>query len=147
MRLLVDTSVLIRFVDENDPLHPILQTCVSKLLAGGHDIGMTPQGQRKFWSVATRPAQMNGLGLTPAVAEDLLCILRSVFDFWDDLPGIATEWRRVVLSLDVKGVQVHDANHAAAAIVHRATYVLTFDKRDFDRFRAYGLTPISPFEV
>ena len=63
---------------------------------------------------------------------------------WDDLPGIAEEWQRLVMSLNVRGVQVHDANHAASAIFHGATHVLTLDRRDFERYKKFGLETISP---
>jgi predicted nucleic acid-binding protein len=105
---------------------------------------MSPQAHREFWSVVTRPREQNGLGRSPNDAEELINVLEIVFEFWDDMPGIASTWRNIVLSLEIKGVQVHDANHAATAIAHGATHVLTLDLKDFDRYRKFGITPLLP---
>jgi len=97
--------------------------------------------------VVTRPRSVNGLGWEPRTVEAVLSAVDPVFPFWDDVPGIATEWLRLVVSLGIKGVQVHDANHAAAAIVHGATHVLTLDQKDFVRYAPYGLTSLAPTDI
>ena len=97
--------------------------------------------------MATRPRSINGLGWEPRTAEAVLNAVDPVFLFWDDVPGIAAEWFRLVISLSVKGVQVHDANHAAAAKVHGATHVLTLDQKDFVRYAPFGLTPLALTDI
>ena len=144
MRVFVDTNVLLRYVNPDDPAHPVIVAALDRLLFGGHEIGFTPQVCREFWNVATRPRSANGFGLEPELVNQLVTDISKTLDFWDDEPGIAMEWRKIVVELKVKGVQVHDANHAAAALWHGATHVLTLDQDDFDRYSQFGLIPISP---
>ena len=120
---------------------------VNTLLLNGHELGHTPQSRRETWSVATRPTSVNGLGADPSQANTLLEMLSASIEFWDDIPGISDEWRRLVISLDVRGLQVHDANHAAAALCHGATQVLTLNVPDFIRFEKFGLRPMSPQSI
>ena len=120
---------------------------VNALLRQGHELGHTPQARRELWNVVTRPKDANGLGADPGEANRMLKSIDSSISLWDDTPGIAAEWQKLVVALDVRGVQVHDANHAAAAIWHSATHVLTRDSRDFERFRRFGLLPINPEDV
>jgi len=147
LRVFVDTNVLLRFADPDDPAHELVVQAVDRLLLEGHEIGFTPQVCREFWNVATRPRDVNGFGLDEGFVDQLVTDFRTTFSFWDDVPGIAAEWRRLVVGLGIKGVQVHDANHAAAALRHGATHVLTLNQKDFDRYRRYGLEPITPSEV
>jgi hypothetical protein len=46
----------------------------------------------------------------------------------------------------VKGAKVHDTRLVAFMLVHRLSYILTFNIKDFRRFRT-EITPISPKEI
>ncbi len=138
---------MLRYAERDDHARLLTKTAISRLLAKGVEVGVNPQAQREFWNVMTRPREVNGLGQPAAVATEYLGILREVFDFWDDIPGIEAEWRHLVAALQIKGVQVHDANHAASAIVHGATHILTFNGKVFARYIPYGLTPIDPTQI
>ena len=147
MRAIVDTNVLLRYANPNEPQHGGIVQAVNSLLRNGHDLGHTPQARRELWSVATGPKEVNGLGADPVEANIMLQTIDASISLWDDVPGIAEEGQRLVVSLYIRGQQVHDANHAAAAIVHSATHVLTLNKRDFERFKRFGLVPITPDDV
>ncbi len=140
----MDTNVVLRFLDADDPFHEVVVAEVSGLMDAGIELGITPQVIREVWCVCTRPSSVNGLGLEPPLVESLVQSIEKTFSFWDDRPGIAYEWRRLVALLSIRGVQVHDANHAAAALSHGATHVLTLNAKDFDRFRPFGLEQMSP---
>jgi predicted nucleic acid-binding protein len=55
------------------------------------------------------------------------------------------EWRRLVASCSVSGVEVHDAMLAAVMKVHDITHLLTFNKDDFKRYP--GIKALLPSEV
>lgn len=78
----------------------------------------------------------NGLGLTPAQADEETRELETLFPLIADTPNIYREWRRLVVEAAVSGVQVHDARLAAAMRVHGITHLLAFNVRDFRRFGA-----------
>jgi hypothetical protein len=77
----------------------------------------------------------------------MLQTIDASISLWDDIPGIAQEWQRIVIATGLCGVQVHDANHAASAICHGATQILTLDQRDFQRFIRFGISPVSTNDV
>ena len=62
MRILIDTRVLLR---STEPKHTHYQSSVDAidlLHSLGHELTIVPQVLYKFWSVATRPLENNGLG-------------------------------------------------------------------------------------
>lgn len=144
MRILIDTNALLRYAVVDDALHRFVRPAVEQLQAAGHELGFCPQVARELWNSLTRPKTKNGFGLTPTESEQILNALEAIFEVWNDVPGIYMNWKSIVAEAQVSGVQVHDANIAAAALVHGATHILTLNDRDFDRYARFGLTPVHP---
>jgi predicted nucleic acid-binding protein len=107
----------------------------------------TPQNFVEFWNVATRPTERNGFGLVPADADRLLRLVERLFPLLPDSPAVYPEWRRLVVSFGVSGVQVHDARLVAAMIIHHATHILTFNTTDFVRYSTIGVVAVDPLTV
>jgi predicted nucleic acid-binding protein len=63
MSVLIDSNVLLRRAQRAHPARGIAIQSVAKLLAANTPVYFTPQNIIEFWSVATRPAEQNGLGL------------------------------------------------------------------------------------
>ena len=144
MTYLVDTNVLLRFADRAHPLHATIRAAVRKLRAGGHRLRATPQNFVEFWNVATRPIERNGFGLVSAKADRLLRFVERLFPLLPDSPAVYTEWRRLVVSFGVSGVQVYDARLVAAMRVHSVTYILTLNTSDFVRYGTEGIVAVDP---
>jgi predicted nucleic acid-binding protein len=70
---------------------------------------------------------------------------RTTTGFLPERLRVYTAWRRLLLSHNVLGVQVHDAHLAAVLEVHEVTHLLTFNGPDFKRFT--NLIPVHPQEV
>ncbi len=147
MIYLVDTNVLLRFADRNHPLHPILRAAVRKLRLDGHKLQVTPQNCVEFWNVATRPKDKNGFGLTPVAADRLLRLIERLFPLLPDTPTLYSEWRRLVVTFSVSGVQVHDARLVAAMKLNGLTHILTFNTTDFVRYASEGIVAVDPTTV
>lgn len=147
MIYLADTNVLLRFADRAHPLHLTIRAAVCTLRAGGHKLRATPQNFVEFWNVATRPTERNGFGLVPARADRLLRLVERLFPLLPDSPVVYTEWRRLVVSFGVSGVQVHDARIVAAMTVHGVTHILTFNTADFVRYRTKGIVAVDPTTI
>jgi predicted nucleic acid-binding protein len=141
---LADTNVLLRFADRTHPIHPTVRAAVRKLRTSEHSVRATPQNFVEFWNVATRPIERNGLGLVPATADRLLRLVERLFPLLPDSPAVYTEWRRLVVSFGISGIQVHDARIAAAMIVHGVTHILTFNTTDFARYETRGIVAVNP---
>ena len=147
MIYLVDTNVLLRFADRTHPLHSTVRNAVRKLRRNGHQLQIAPQNCVEFWNVATRPAAKNGLGLTPVDADRLLHLVERIFPLLSDAPTIYSEWRRLVVSFSVSGVQVHDTRLVAAMKVNEMTHILTFNTKDFIRYSSEGIVAVDPANV
>lgn len=147
MNYLVDTNILLRFVDRAHAQHALVRAAIRKLRASGNSLRATPQNFVEFWNVATRPATRNGFGLTAQEAARRLGILERLFPLLPDNPAVYPEWRRLVITFNVGGVQVHDARLVAAMKVAGMTHILTFNTADFSRFSIEGIIAIDPASV
>ena len=92
MRVLLDTNIIIRAAQPNQPTWPEINQALTALVAHGCTLCVVPQNIYEFWVVATRPLAQNGFGLTPSDAKSLvdgtlgkLTLLRDergIFDLW-----------------------------------------------------------------
>jgi predicted nucleic acid-binding protein len=139
---LVDTNILLRSAEPAHPMHADAVRAVSTLLTHGARVCILPQNLIEFWSVATRPANLNGLGYAPAQADTEVSKIEALLTVLPDTPAIYPEWRRLVVVHSVAGKQVHDARIVAAMNVYQLTQLVTFNLNDFKRYA--GLTLFDP---
>lgn len=136
MIFLVDTNVLIRLEDSLDPRHLEAISAIERLKIGGHECHIVPQVLYEFWVVATRPIDVNGLGLDPGTCEAAIREWMSFFRLRLDERGVFRRWADLVSINQVRGKVAHDARLVAAMQRHRLTNLLTFNAGDFVRFSA-----------
>ncbi len=129
-----DTNILLRFADRTDAQHAVVLSAVRKLKAGGDKIYIVPQTCVEFWNVCTRPTTRNGFGFTVPRTNHSLCLVEKIFPLLSDDTRVHQEWRKLVLSFGVSGVQVHDARIVAAMKVRRLENILTLNPNDFKRY-------------
>ncbi len=141
----MDTNILLRFVEPNDPEHALVRKAVRLLTARGESLCFASQNLVEFWNVCTRPAANNGLGLAPAQTDERATMLESTFELIPDNERVHAEWRRLVVAHSVAGVQVHDARLVAAMLVHGVPHLLTLNDRDFARYP--GISVVHPRNV
>lgn len=99
----------------------------------------------EFWSVATRPAAKNGLGLTLHQADGYVSRLEFILTLLNDTPNIYREWRGLVVAHHIAGSNVYDARLVAAMNVYGITSILTFNVDDFKHYP--GIQVIHPQNV
>ena len=145
MRILLDTNLLLRIVESGHPQHQASVGAIDALRKNGHDLVIVPQVLYEFWTVATRPKDQNGLGMSPPEAHSELVAMQRLFLLLRDERAIYAIWEALVLSLGVIGKQAHDARIAAAMQRHALTHLLTFNTRDFSRY--VFLPPVSALDV
>ena len=132
---LIDTNVLLRAQQPQSKQFSDALLAVETLQRQGEVIGIVPQVVAEFWNVCTRPSNRNGLGLSLEVAERKLRAIELAFTFFTGSEfEIYQQWRELIVTHQVKGVQVHDARIAASMLVHGLTHILTFNGKDFQRF-------------
>lgn len=138
MAQLVDTSILGRLANSADAFHGVAVRAVVELHRRGETLHITSQNVIEFRSVATRPASINGLGLSPSETEAKVSSFEGAFPLLEENPNIYPAWKLLVMSLGVVGKQVHDARLVAICHVHRITHMLTFNVPHFARLAGFG---------
>ena len=149
MAFLVDTSVLGRLGNSLDPQQGLIQQAIAKLRGQGETLYITAQNLIEFRSVATRPAQNNGMGFSPTVAAQEAANFEAMFPLLPETPDIYPAWKFLADTLGVAGKQVHDTRLVAVCHVHHITHILTFNVKDFLRFQGIGpgLVVVDPHTV
>ncbi len=142
MRVLVDTNILLRSAQPNHPLFSQATHAVAKLMRDGDSLFVCPQNIAEFWNVATRPAELNGLGFSQTEVVHEIASVESLFQVVPDVPAIYAAWKAIVQDHQVQGVKVYDARLVAIMLVHGIESVLTFNAADFRRYS--NVTAILP---
>ena len=134
MAYLPDTIIIVRLYDEKNPLSEIVDECLNKLWDNGEELVIVPQVLVEFWAVATRPTNVNGLGMTTDKAENELKNLQKLFTVLPENERIFDEWKLIVAKHKVSGKPAHDARIVAAMAVHKIENILTLNADDFKRY-------------
>ena len=147
MSILIDTNILLRRVQPSHPSHALSVESVSRLMAAGEPVHFTSQNIAEFWNVATRPAEHNGLGFSPAITLAEVEKIEAAFGLLPDTPALYAAWRELVVRYGVIGAKVHDARLVAAMNVHGVGRLLTFNAGDFTRYGVEVLQPAAVLSV
>jgi predicted nucleic acid-binding protein len=145
MNALVDTNILVRLSDADSPLCGVCNHALQRLLRRGDTLHLCAQTAIEFWSVATRPKAVNGLGLSAADTDSALCVAEQWMIWLPEPSDIGARWRALVNKHGVLGKQAHDARLVALMEAHGLTHLLTLNAADFARFP--GLTCLHPSDV
>jgi predicted nucleic acid-binding protein len=145
MPYLVDTNMLTRSVQPHASEHQLAVDSIAMLRRRGEQLFITAQNITEFWSVATRPANVNGLGLSLSQVDQATRQLEQHFPLLPDTPAIYLAWRQLVVTVGVSGRQVHDARLVAVMQAYGLTHLLTFNPSDFRRYP--GIAVIHPQDV
>lgn len=138
---LLDTNVVLRLIDRENPAHEQCRMAVEALITRGDEPCLAPQVLVEFWVVATRPKQSNGFGWDPTTAKDAIEGLRSQFSLRPEGKELFEEWLRLVTSFGVSGKRSHDARLAAFVSVYDLKAVVTLNPRDFN---GLGIRVVEP---
>ncbi len=96
MPVLVDTNVLLRLRDTADPDHPACVQLVEAEHAVRHDLRMCAQVMIEYWAAATRPATVNGMGVSVADARSDLMGFSRFLPMLPEPENIAEHWLAIV---------------------------------------------------
>lgn len=99
----------------------------------------------EYWVVATRPRDVNGLGLAPPEAEADLRDFEDTFALLAEPADMAIRWRALASEYGVRGRQAHDARLAALMRAYGIRHLLTLNSGDFRRYS--WITCLLPSQV
>ncbi len=145
MSILTDTNILLRSLYPEHPHYAAAENALAALRLRNEVLCIAPQNLIEFWTVATRPRDDNGLGMTPARAASEIATLRRFFRLLPSTPDVLEAWQRIVVRLGIVGKQTHDAHLVAVMQIYSVTNILTFNTAHFRRFP--GITVLDPAQV
>jgi predicted nucleic acid-binding protein len=134
MIVVADTNILLRLLDRKSGEHLATLTAVNRLTQDGHELTVCAQVMIEFWSVSTRPASANGLGVSAVEAAAFLRYVTNVMRVLPEPPDVGARWWTLVESYGVISKQAHDARLVALMNAHGMRKLLTRNVTDFKRF-------------
>ena len=138
MAYLLDTNVLVRLGNTMDARHGVAAAAVLELHRRSEVWHIAPQVLIEFRNVATRPAAVNGLGLSAVDAEAEAAGFEATFPLLAETPDIYPAWKALFAAMGVVGKQVHDARLVAVCHAHGVSHLLTFNGAHFARLAGFG---------
>lgn len=132
--VLVDTNVLLSATAPLRPLHRTALMVFNDWPNQGKVLATSTQVLREYLVVATRPIEVNGLGLTSADALANVDAFRTRVRLLTDGEPVWDRLRALIETYRCLGKQIHDANLVAAALASGVTRMVTANASDFDRF-------------
>ena len=142
---LVDTNVLLRWSDRDNPHHPECGDAVNRLIEQGDQVCTCAQVLIEYWVTATRPREVNGFGLSVIQAAGQLSVVHGSFPCLVEPAEIADLWQEITIRHAVSGRQAHDARIAALMLAHGVTHLVTLNRTDFTRYS--DITAVTPEEI
>jgi predicted nucleic acid-binding protein len=134
--IFIDTNVLLTATTPARPLHSKALEVLNDWPSRGPRLCTSGQVLREYLVVATRPPEVNGLGLSPSEAIENVVAFRGRVALLEEGESVARRLAALVAQLDCRGKQIHDANVVATALVHGVPRLLTANVGDFRRFEA-----------
>jgi predicted nucleic acid-binding protein len=145
VRIGMDTNILIRNAVQSDPQHVPVSEALERLVTDGWELCIGVQSVYEFWVVATRPTDVNGLGLSPEQARQEVSVITGTYTLLRDPPDLMEGWLDLCSRYAVSGRPSHDTRLIALMLAHGVTHFLTLNPTDFTRFTA--ITCLTPDQV
>lgn len=146
MRVLLDTNLLTRLANPaQQEMHGLTETAIENIFVHGHVPCIVPQSLYEFWVVATRPQDVNGLGMSSQQVREEIESMLTLFPLLQDERAIFPRWLDLVTNHEVRGKPAHDARLVAAMLRHDISCLVTFNVADFARYSE--VTSVHPSEV
>ena len=130
----LDTNILLTAVTPFRPLYSAAVTVLNDWPANGRELFASGQVLREWLVVATRPIEVNGLGLSLEDALHDISAFRSRLILLEETESVATRLVELVAKYASVGKQIHDTNILATALTYEVESILTCNAADFRRY-------------
>jgi predicted nucleic acid-binding protein len=134
--ILLDTNIILRSKQPHSPEYSIVTQKISQWALAGEQLVISPQTIYEFYSVATRPIEVNGLGLTVQQTHSEMIQLQKAYHILPENEKILPLWIKLVTDSEIKGKKSHDARLVAFMQSHQIKQIYTLNTEDFKRFEA-----------
>ena len=130
----VDTNVLLSATDQARPHHREAYRLIAESGSRGLHLAASGQILREYLVVATRPPEVNGLGLAVADATANLGQFLRHLHTYEETDAVASRLRDLGVGLGLSGKRFHDANIVATMATHGIHTLVTENGDDFTPF-------------
>ncbi|MGD2114097.1 MAG: PIN domain-containing protein [Acidobacteriota bacterium] len=132
--VLLDTNVLLDATTPARALHGAARRVLDEWPNRGLQLCISGQILREYLVVATRDAEVNGLGLGVEDALANSAAFKGRCRFLSEDRDVAERLHGLLGELACSGKQIHDANLVATCLVHGVPAIVTANTGDFERF-------------
>ena len=143
--LFADTNVFLSATDRSREQHAQARELLQAAREGKVVLAVSGQIIREYLVVATRPVEVNGLGLA---AEDALknvnVFTRPPFLFCEESEKVARRLRDLVKTHRLMGKRVHDGNIVATMLAEGIDRLITENVGDFASFEEVEVVGLAP---
>ncbi len=133
-QVFLDTNVLLTASVPARPHHARALAVLDEWPGRGVQLCASGQVLREYLVVATRPTEVNGLGIDAVSAVANATAFRQRLRLLEEDERVADRLREILLRIPCRGKRIHDGNIVATMLVHRVRRLLTTDPDDFARF-------------
>lgn len=133
-RVVLDTNVLLAATDTGRTEYAKAREALDEWPARGTALYTTGQILREYLSVAARPEERNGLGLSQADSVSNARALCGRLRLLAENEKVSERLLALLDDISCSGKQVHDANIVATMLVHGVDTLITINVDDFTRF-------------
>ncbi|QYN34934.1 PIN domain-containing protein [Pseudonocardia sp. DSM 110487] len=133
-RVVLDTNVLLTATDAGRAEYAKAREALDEWPARGTTLYTSGQILREYLSVATRPEERNGLGLSQQDSVANARALCGRLRLLDENEKVNARLLALLDDIGCGGKQVHDANIVATMLVHGVDTLVTGSVEDFTRF-------------
>ena len=140
-RIFVDTNVLLAATDRSRHTHQESVQFLEKGVAGEVRLFTCGQVLREYLVVATRPVDVNGLGIKADQACENVAIYRSILQLLPETTESYLILEELIRKHSLEGKRIHDANLVAVMTSHGLRHLKTWNPKDFEAFSEVEIAP------
>lgn len=139
----IDTNVLLTATDASRSDHAAALSFLEAALEGRQRLFASGQILREYLVVATRPTEVNGLGLNPAEALENIQEFQNCVQRLDENIDVTMQLFALIQTHQLKGKRIHDANVVATMRAHGLVRLRTSNAGDFTPFKGIKVETFS----
>jgi hypothetical protein len=115
--ILVDTNILLRIAQRGHAhRQPALDAIGLLTVREAEHFAIAPQSLYEMYVVCSRPAVVNGFGMTPQRTHAEVTSARALFQLLTETPQVYPIWEGLVAKYAVSGKRAHDTRLVAMMI-------------------------------
>jgi predicted nucleic acid-binding protein len=146
--ILLDAGLFIGALLKNDPRHgealPVVDAARSGRFPGVTTVGILSEVYAALTWEGAKPPQEPEMA-----AQAVLAIIAkpSQIRVLGETSDVLPRMLELAKELKLHARRIHDARHAATALVQGVGRVVTYDQGDWDKFTIYGMTVVMPVQL